>query len=98
MRRAGKTCQTVPGKIVDAAVAALLIEMMTPMTLAVTLILLVGPAWLFFDPTNPIPRDAVQVYRLYSDDYAYLGFSRTFDRTRQNLFVGDNAACDPTAS
>jgi len=37
VRRAGKTCQTVPGKIVDAAVAALLIEMMTPMTLAVTL-------------------------------------------------------------
>jgi DNA invertase Pin-like site-specific DNA recombinase len=37
VRRAGKTCQTVPGKIVDAAVAALLVEMMTPMTLAVTL-------------------------------------------------------------
>ena len=37
MRRAGRTCQTVPGKVVDAAVAALLIEMMTPMTLAVTL-------------------------------------------------------------
>jgi DNA invertase Pin-like site-specific DNA recombinase len=37
VRRAGKTCQTVPGKIVDAAVATLLIEMMTPMTLAVTL-------------------------------------------------------------
>lgn len=37
VRRAGKTCQTVPGKIVDTAVAALLIEIMTPMTLAVTL-------------------------------------------------------------
>jgi DNA invertase Pin-like site-specific DNA recombinase len=37
IRRAGKTCQTVPGKVVDPAVAALLIEMMTPMTLAVTL-------------------------------------------------------------
>jgi DNA invertase Pin-like site-specific DNA recombinase len=37
VRRAGRTCQTVPGKVVDAAVAALLIEMMTPMTLAVTL-------------------------------------------------------------
>jgi len=37
VRRAGKTCQTVPGKIVDAAVATLLIEIMTPMTLAVTL-------------------------------------------------------------
>ncbi|WOH80419.1 hypothetical protein RX327_32240 [Bradyrhizobium sp. BEA-2-5] len=37
MRRAGKTFQTVHGKVVDTAVAALLIEMMTPMTLAVTL-------------------------------------------------------------
>ena len=37
VRRAGRTCQTVPGKAIDAAVAALLIEMMTPMTLAVIL-------------------------------------------------------------
>ena len=37
VRRAGRTCQTVPGKVVDAAIAALLIEMMTPMTLAVSL-------------------------------------------------------------
>jgi hypothetical protein len=37
VRRAGKACQTVPGKVVDAAIADLLIEMMTPMTLAVTL-------------------------------------------------------------
>jgi DNA invertase Pin-like site-specific DNA recombinase len=37
LRRGGKICQTVPGKVVDAAVANLLIEMMTPMTLAVTL-------------------------------------------------------------
>jgi hypothetical protein len=36
VRRGGKICQTVPGKVVDAAVANLLIEMMTPMTLAVT--------------------------------------------------------------
>jgi DNA invertase Pin-like site-specific DNA recombinase len=36
-RRGGKTCQTVPGKVVDAAVADLMIELMTPMTLAVTL-------------------------------------------------------------
>lgn len=33
----GKVCQTVPGKVVDAALANLMIEMMTPMTLAVTL-------------------------------------------------------------
>jgi DNA invertase Pin-like site-specific DNA recombinase len=37
VRRAGKACQTVPGKIVDPAVAALMIEMTTPMALAVTL-------------------------------------------------------------
>jgi DNA invertase Pin-like site-specific DNA recombinase len=37
MRRAGRTCQTVPGTVVDAAVAALMIELMSPMTLAVTL-------------------------------------------------------------
>jgi DNA invertase Pin-like site-specific DNA recombinase len=37
VRRAGWTCQTVPGKLVDAAVAELMIELMTPMTLAVTL-------------------------------------------------------------
>jgi DNA invertase Pin-like site-specific DNA recombinase len=37
VRRGGQLCQTVPGKVVDAAVANLMIEMMTPMTLAVTL-------------------------------------------------------------
>ncbi|MEY9181320.1 hypothetical protein ABIG06_001527 [Bradyrhizobium sp. USDA 326] len=37
VRRAGWTCQTVPGKLVDPAIAALMIELMTPMSLAVTL-------------------------------------------------------------
>src|SRR5712671_6608234 len=37
VRRGGKVCQTVPGKVVDTAVANLMIELMTPMTLAVTL-------------------------------------------------------------
>jgi DNA invertase Pin-like site-specific DNA recombinase len=37
VRGGGKICQTVPGKVVDAAVSDLMIEMMTPMTLAVTL-------------------------------------------------------------
>jgi DNA invertase Pin-like site-specific DNA recombinase len=37
VRRAGKTCQTVPGKVVDPAIAALLLELMTPMSLAVSL-------------------------------------------------------------
>src|SRR5258707_3234630 len=35
-RRAGWTCQSVPGKLADAAVAALMIELLTPMTLAGT--------------------------------------------------------------
>ena len=37
VRRGGKICQSVPGKLVDPAVGALLIELMTPMTLEVTL-------------------------------------------------------------
>ena len=36
-RRGGKLCQSVPGKVVDPAVGALLVELMTPMTLEVTL-------------------------------------------------------------
>jgi DNA invertase Pin-like site-specific DNA recombinase len=36
-RRGGKVCQSVPGKIVDPAVGALLVELMTPITLEVTL-------------------------------------------------------------
>jgi DNA invertase Pin-like site-specific DNA recombinase len=37
VRRAGKVCQSVPGKIVDAAIGTLLVELMTPLTLEVTL-------------------------------------------------------------
>lgn len=37
VRSGGKVCQTVPGKVVDTAVQNLMIELMTPMTLAVTL-------------------------------------------------------------
>jgi DNA invertase Pin-like site-specific DNA recombinase len=37
LRRGGKICQSVPGKVVDPAVGALLVELMTPMTLEVTL-------------------------------------------------------------
>jgi DNA invertase Pin-like site-specific DNA recombinase len=37
VRRGGKICQTVPGKVVDPAIGALLVELMTPMTLQVTL-------------------------------------------------------------
>ena len=37
VRRGEKACQPVPGKVVDQAVGALLVELMTPMTLGVTL-------------------------------------------------------------
>jgi len=37
VRRAGKVCQTIPGKELDATVSELLLELMTPMTLDVTL-------------------------------------------------------------
>jgi len=37
VRRGGKVCQTVPGKAVDAAIGALLVELVTPMNLEVTL-------------------------------------------------------------
>jgi DNA invertase Pin-like site-specific DNA recombinase len=36
-RRGGKVCQSVPGKVVDPAIGALLVELMTPMTLEVSL-------------------------------------------------------------
>ena len=37
IRRAGKVCQTVPGKVVDAAIGALLLELMTPMNLEIVM-------------------------------------------------------------
>jgi DNA invertase Pin-like site-specific DNA recombinase len=37
VRQGGKICQSVPGKVVDPAMSALLIELMTPMTLEVSL-------------------------------------------------------------
>jgi DNA invertase Pin-like site-specific DNA recombinase len=38
IRRGGRVCQTVPGKVVDPAIGALIVELMTPMTLGVTLV------------------------------------------------------------
>ncbi len=37
IRQGGKVCQSVPGKVVDPAMGALLVELMTPMALEVTL-------------------------------------------------------------
>jgi hypothetical protein len=66
------------------------------MSWLVVLIVLVSPAWLFFNPTNPIPRDPLQSYRLYSDDYAYLANSRNLERMRHNLFVPHNTHVVPS--
>lgn len=37
VRQGGRICQTVPGKVVDPAIGALLLELMTPVTLEVAL-------------------------------------------------------------
>jgi DNA invertase Pin-like site-specific DNA recombinase len=37
VRRGGSVCQTIPGKIVDATIGKLLLELMTPMTMEVAL-------------------------------------------------------------
>jgi hypothetical protein len=39
VRQGGRVCQTVPGKVVDPAIGDLLVELMTPMTLEITLAL-----------------------------------------------------------
>ena len=59
-----------------------------------------APWVLFFDPiTFPrrahIPRDPIAIYRLYSDDFAYVAASRTFPRTLSNLFVPHNTHIVP---
>lgn len=51
------------------------------------LAVLLGPLWLFADP--------LRTYRLHSDDFAYLGASRSFDRAVENLFVPHNTHIVP---
>ena len=41
------------------------------------------------------PRDPSAIYRLYSDDFAYVAASRTFPRTLANLFVPHNTHIVP---
>jgi hypothetical protein len=62
--------------------------------------LTVAPAILFFDPIAPfhgghISRDPKAIYRLYSDDFAYVGGSRTSSRTLANLFEPHNTHIVP---
>jgi hypothetical protein len=59
-----------------------------------------APSILFFDPIAPfhgghIARDPTTIYRLYSDDFAYVGASRNLPRTLANLFVPHNTHIVP---
>jgi hypothetical protein len=59
-----------------------------------------APWVLFFDPIAGfrrahIPRDPSAIYRLYSDDFAYVAASRTLPRTLANLFVPHNTHIVP---
>ncbi len=60
-----------------------------------------APAILFFDPTafwpseRHVAREPQEVYVLFSDDVAYIGDSRTWDRTVEHLFQPHNAHVVP---
>jgi hypothetical protein len=60
-----------------------------------------APAVLFFDPVplwpgeRHVPRDPMDIYTLFSDDVAYVGSSRTLDRTISNLFMPHNTHIVP---
>jgi hypothetical protein len=62
--------------------------------------ILSAPWLLFFDPIaflrrGHIVRDPIAIYRLYSDDFAYVAASRTLSRTIANLFVPHNTHIVP---
>jgi hypothetical protein len=69
--------------------------------LAVLVGVIVTAPWvLYFHPISfsgggHIPRDPAAIYRLYSDDFAYVSGSRTFSRALSNLFVPHNAHIVP---
>jgi hypothetical protein len=66
-----------------------------------TLATAMAPAILFFDPfgmwlhRGHIVRDAIGIYRLWSDDIAFVASSRTWERTVSNLFLPHNAHIVP---
>ncbi len=65
-------------------------------TLALGVLVCAAPGWLFFDPAGRSARDPIGVYRLHSDDWAYLAASRTLPRTVGNLFVPHNTHVVPS--
>jgi hypothetical protein len=83
-----------PAKIMDRPLGRLGLVLLVAM-------IATAPAVLFFDPAPPwpgqrhIPRDPADIYLLYSDDVAYVGSSRTFERTVSNLFVPHNTHIVP---
>ena len=68
---------------------------------ALLLVLILSSPWLlFFDPIaffrrGHIAHDPLAIYRLYSDDFAYVSASRTLGRTIENLFVPHNTHIVP---
>jgi predicted outer membrane lipoprotein len=68
----------------------------------VILVIATAPAVLFFDPATYRPmrrghivREPLSLYKLFSDDVAYVASSRTWDRTVSNLFVPHNTHIVP---
>ncbi len=69
----------------------------------VILAIATAPAVLFFDPATYRPsrrghiaREPFSLYKLFSDDVAYVASSRTWDRTVSNLFVPHNTHIVPS--
>ncbi len=64
-------------------------------------IVIVSAPWLlFFDPIGlpgraHLARDPISIYRIYSDDFAYIAASRNLERTLSNLFVPHNTHIVP---
>ncbi len=83
------------------SVAASLHRPISPLGLGCLVFVLVTSPWLlFFDPLGwpgqpHIARDPSAIYRLYSDDFAYVAASRTLPRTLANLFVPHNTHIVP---
>jgi hypothetical protein len=68
----------------------------------VILVIVAAPAFLFFDPATYRPlrrghiaREPLGLYKLFSDDVAYVASSRTWERTVSNLFVPHNTHIVP---
>ncbi len=69
-------------------------------TVLLVALIVVAPGVLFFGPIggfgrSHITRDPSAIYRLYSDDFAYVAASRTLPRTLANLFEPHNTHIVP---